>query len=195
MTANESRPDLDDGAALYESNLDTHDTARDGLPDRRTRVGQYKPHGPIPTNARLLLSGLLWADTATVARAAQLVHPDDLDEPHRTIYTAVVTCARSGLTGPRPVLDRIMRDGQASQPVRDELVHATTAGGIAEVVPNYCAAVLAERFRAACESYGTGIVGWAADGSEAELWRSITGHGAALRKLADRLTEARGGEL
>lgn len=158
-------------------------------------VGQYPPVGPMPTNARLLLSGLLWADTSTVLNTALLVHAEDLDEPHRSVYAAILACARDGVTGPRIVLDRLTRAGEASELVRDELVGATTAGGIAEVVPTYAAAVLGERFRAACESYGQGVLGWAADGSEAELWHAITSHGTQLRKLADRLAEARGGEL
>lgn len=158
-------------------------------------TAQYQPVGPVPSNARLLLSALLWADTSTVLNTARLVHADDLDEPHLTLYAAVVACARAGQAGPRLVLDRLMRDGDASQSVRDELLHATTAGGRPEMVADYCAAVLAERFRIACESYGRGVIGWAADGSEAELWQGITAHGTELRKLADRLTAARGGEL
>lgn len=173
----------------------TEDTALSGRGDRRPRVAQYPPHGPIPSNARLLVSALLWADTGTVLSAGRLVHPGDLDEPHRTLYGAVLACAHAGQAGPRLVLDRLMRDGDASQTVRDELVHATTAGGRSELLRDYCAAVLADRFRAACESYGRGVIGWAADGSESELWHGITSHGTELRKLADRLTAARGGEL
>lgn len=158
-------------------------------------TAQYPPVGPIPPNARMLVSALLWADTTTVLSAARLVHAGDLDEPHRTLYAALLACANAGQAGPRLVLDRLMRDGDASQPVRDELVHATTAGGMPEMVRDYAAAVLADRFRAACESYGRGVIGWAADGSESELWQGITSHGTELRKLADRLTAARGGEL
>lgn len=170
-------------------------TATSGRADRRSSVAQYPPAGPIPSNARLLLSAMLWADARTVLNAAQIVHPGDLDEPHRSVYAAVVACAHAGQAGPRLVLDRLVRDGDASQLVRDELVHATTAGGRTELLEDYAAAVLAERFRAACESYGRGVIGWAADGSESELWHGITAHGAELRKLADRLTAARGGEL
>lgn len=155
----------------------------------------YTPVGPMPSNARLLLSGLLWADARTVLNVARLVHPEDLDEPHRTVYAAVVACARADQAGARLVMDRLVRDGDASQSVRDELADATTAGGRPELVRDYGAAVLADRFRAACESYGRGVIGWAADGSESELWAGITTHGTELRKLADRLTAARGGEL
>lgn len=153
------------------------------------------PVGPMPSNARLLLSGLLWADTRTVLNSARLVHEVDLDEPHRSVFAAVIACAHDGQAGARLVLDRLVRDGDASQSVRDELADATTAGGRPELVRDYAAAVLADRFRAACESYGRGVIGWAADGSESELWAGITTHGTELRKLADRLTAARGGEL
>lgn len=158
-------------------------------------IGQYPPHGPIPSNARLLLSGLLWADSTTVLAARQLVHPADLDQPHATIFNAVAGCADAGSTGPRAVLDRLIRDGSATQPVRIELAHATTAGGIPEQWQQYAAQVLAERFRAACESYAQEVLGWTADGSESELWHGITSTGTQLRLLADRLTDARGGEL
>lgn len=158
-------------------------------------TAQYSPAGPVPTNTRLLLSGLPWGDTSTVLKVARLVHVADLDEPHRTLYAALLACAGDGQAGPRLVLDRLMRTGEASQSVRDELVHSTTAGGRTELVAGYAAAVLAERFRAACDSYGRGVIGWAADGSESELWTGITTHGTELRKLADRLTAARGGEL
>ncbi len=158
-------------------------------------TAQYPPVGAIPPNARLLVSALLWADTGTILSVSKLVYPGDLDEPHRTLYGALLDCAHAGQAGPRLVLDGLMRDGDASQPVRDELVQATTAGGMAEMVRDYAAAVLADRFRAACESYGRGVIGWAADGSESELWHGITSHGTELRKLADRLTAARGGEL
>lgn len=158
-------------------------------------TAQYPPVGAIPPNARLLVSALLLADTRTILSTGTLVHHGDLDEPHRTLYAAVMACAHAGQAGPRLVLDRLVRDGDASQAVRDELVHATTAGGRSELLEDYAAAVLADRFRAACESYGRGVIGWAADGSEAELWHGITSHGTELRKLADRLTAARGGEL
>lgn len=158
-------------------------------------TAQYPPVGPTPSNARLLLSALLQADTSTVTSIGNLVHPGDLDEPHRTVYAAVLACAHAGHTGPQLVLDRIIRDGDASQPVRDELVDATTAGARVELVREYAAPVLAERFRAACESYGRGVIGWAATGSESELWHGIVSHGIELRRLADRLAAARGGEL
>lgn len=158
-------------------------------------TAQYTPVGPLPTNARLFLSGLLWADTRTVLNAARLVHVDDLDAPHRTVYAAVLACAHDGQAGARLVMDRLIRDGDASQPVRDELAAATTAGGRPELLGDYAAAVLAERFRAACESYGQAVLGWTATGSESELWHGITSTGTTLRQLADRLTAARGGEL
>ena len=173
----------------------SEDTASSGRRDRRSRVAQYPPHGPIPTNARLLVSALLWADTESILSTGKIVYPGDLDEPHRTLYAALLDCAHAGKAGPRLILDRLMRDGDASQPVRDELVHATTAGGRPELLRDYAAAVLADRFRAACESYGQGVLGWVATGSESELWHGITSHGTELRKLADRLTAARGGEL
>lgn len=158
-------------------------------------TAQYPPVGPVPSNARLLLSALLWGDSSTVLNLVRLVHVGDLDEPHRTLYAAVVACAHAGQAGPQLVLDRLTRDGDASQVVRDELTDATTAGGRPELLRDYAAAVLADRFRIACESYGRGVIGWASDGSEAELWHGITSHGTELRKLADRLTAARGGEL
>lgn len=156
---------------------------------------QYTPVGPMPSNARLFLSALLWADTRTALNSARLVFPEDLDEPHRTVYAAVMACAHDGQAGARLVMDRLVRDGNASQVVRDELSDSATAGGRSEMLRDYAAAVLADRFRAACESYGRGVIGWAADGSESELWQGITSHGTELRKLADRLTAARGGEL
>lgn len=174
---------------------DLDHTATSRRVDRSSSVAQYPPSGPVPSNARLLVSSLLWADPSTVVTVARLVHPGDLDEPHRTMFAAVVACAHAGQAGPHLVLDRLVRQGDASQPVRDELSAATTAGGRTELLQDYAAAVLAERFRAACESYGRGVLGWAADGSESELWHGITAHGAELRKLADRLTAARGGEL
>lgn len=158
-------------------------------------TSQHSPVGPIPSNARLLISGLQWCDTRTVLNTAQLVHIDDLDEPHRTIYAATIACARDGLTGPRAILDRLMRDGDTSKQVHDELVQSINAGGIAEHWQAYAAQVLSVRFRAACESYGQGVIGWADTGSESELWHGITSNGTELRKLADRLTKARGGEL
>lgn len=155
----------------------------------------YPPVGPMPSNARLLLSALLWADPRTVLKSARLVHPADLSAPHCTVYAAVIACANAGQAGALLVMDRLIRDGDASDAVRHELEDATTAGGRPELVRDYAAAVLADRFRVACESYGRGVIGWAADGSESELWHGITSHGTELRKLADRLTAARGGEL
>lgn len=195
MTEMSNGTGLDSGAATYESAADLHDTGLDGLPDRRTRVAPYPGIGPNPTTARLLLSALLWANTRTVLNAAVLVHPADLDEPATTILAAIYTCARGGQVGHALVLDRIVRDGDASRAVRDELTHATTAGGRTELIQDYAAAVLADRFRVAAESYGRGIVAWAADGSEAELWMGVKSGGAALRRLAERLERARGGEL
>lgn len=158
-------------------------------------VTQHPPVGPMPTNSALLLSGLLWSTVADVLATGDLVGPDDLDEPHSTIYAAIRACADQGETGPRAVLDRLVREGNASQLVRDELVSATTAGGIATALPLYAAQVLAERFRIACESYGHAVVTLVDDASEADLWQGITSGGARLRTLADRLAVMRGGEL
>lgn len=158
-------------------------------------TAQYTPVGPMPSNARLFLSALLWADTRTVLNSAQVVYAGDLDEPHRTVYAAVLACAHDGQAGARLVMDRLIRDGDASQSVRDELADSATAGGRPELLRDYAAAVLADRFRVACESYGRSVIGWAADGSESELWTGITSTGTQLRMLADRLTAARGGEL
>ena len=171
------------------------DGAGRGAAGRESPAVQHPPVGPLPSAARLLCSALLWADTRTVLDVARLVHPDDLDEPHRTLFAAVVACAHAGQAGPELALDRIVRDGDGSAAVRDELTQAATAGGRAEQVSGYCAAVLSRRFRAAAESYGRGVIGWAAYGSESELWHGITSGGAALRRLADRVAAARGGEL
>lgn len=158
-------------------------------------IGQHPPIGPIPSNARLLLSGLIWANSTTVLAALQLVYPTDLDQAHGEILDAIAKCAESGSTGPRAILDRLTREGRATQSVSNELVHAATAGGIPEQWQQYAAQVLAERFRAACESFAQSVLGWTADGSESELWHGITSAGTQLRLLADRLTNARGSDL
>ncbi|MCT2076500.1 hypothetical protein [Dietzia cinnamea] len=161
----------------------------------RTDVGanQLLPVGPPPDSCRLLLSGALWGSQKAVNNAATLVHPEDLDEPHRTIWAAICALAARGITGAQAVMDEIIRTGDASQSVRDELTQATTAGGVPEAIPFYCSQILAGQFRRAVESYGTGAVGWSATASEDELWELIVTGGTRLRGLHDRLTAARKG--
>lgn len=156
-------------------------------------AGQLLPVGPPPDSCRLLLSGALWGSQKAVNNAATLVHPEELDEPHRTIWAAIVTLAGRGITGAQAVMDEIVRTGDASQLVRDELTQATTAGGVPEAIPFYCSQILAGQFRRAVESYGTGAVGWSATASEDELWELIVTGGTRLRGLHDRLTAARKG--
>ena len=158
-----------------------------------TGVTQLLPAGPAPDTCRLLLCGALWASQKAVKNAATLVHPEDLDEPHRTIWAAIVTLAGRGITGAQAVMDEIIRTGDASQLVRDELTQATTAGGVPEAIPYYCAQILAGHFRRAVESHGTGLVGWSATASEDELWEHVVTGGTRLRGLHDRLTAARKG--
>lgn len=158
-----------------------------------TGVTQLLPAGPAPDTCRLLVSGALWAAQGAVKDAATLVHPEDLDEPHRTIWAAIVALAGRGTTGAQAVMDEIIRAGDASQLVRDELTQATTAGGVPEAIPYYCAQILAGHFRRAVESHGTGLVGWSATASEDDLWEHIVTGGTRLRSLRDRLTAARKG--
>lgn len=158
-----------------------------------TGVTQLLPAGPNPDVCRLLLSGGLWGSPAAVNAAAALVHPGDLDEPHRTVWGAITTLAARGITGAQTVMDEVIRTGDASQSVRDELVQATHAGGVPEALPYYCAQILADRFRRAVESYGTGLVGWTATASEVELWEHVIVGGTRLRGLHDRLAAARKG--
>lgn len=161
----------------------------------RTDAGanQLLPVGPPPDSCRLLLSGALWGSQNAVNAAATLVHPEDLDEPHRTIWAAICALAARGITGAQAVMDEIVRTGDASQSVRDELTQATTAGGVPEAIPYYCAQILAGHFRRAVESHGTGLVGWCATAGEDELWEHIITGGTRLRGLHDRLTAARKG--
>ena len=150
-------------------------------------VSQLLPAGPSPDSVRLLLSGALWGSQKAVTGAA------DLGEPHRTIWAAICALAGRGITGAQAVMDELIRTGDASQPVRDELTQATTAGGVPEALPYYCAQILAGHFRRAVESHGTGLVGWSATSSEDELWEHIITGGTRLRGLHDRLTAARKG--
>ncbi|MEH6380806.1 hypothetical protein CEY15_02280 [Dietzia natronolimnaea] len=133
-----------------------------------TGVTQLLPAGPAPDSCRLLLSGGLWGSPEAVKAAASLVHPEDLDEPHKTVWGAVTALASRGITGARAVMDEVIRAGDASQLVRDELMQATHAGGVPEALPYYAAQILADRFRRAVESYGQGAVGWSATASEDE---------------------------
>ena len=160
---------------------------------RGSGATQLLPAGPNPDSCRLLLSGALWAAPADVNAAAALVHPDDLAEPHKTIWSAICALASRRITGARAVMDEIVRTGDASRPVRDEITQATTAGGVPEAIPFYCSQILAGQFRRAVESYGTGAVGWSATASEDELWELIVTGGTRLRGLHDRLIEARKG--
>lgn len=158
-----------------------------------TGVTQLMPSGPAPDTCRLLLSGALWSSPAAVNAAAALVLPNDLDEPHKTIWAAICALAGRGITGARAVMDELIRVGDASQVVRDEVAQATTAGGVPEALNYYAAQILADRFRRAVESYGAGAVGWSATASEDELWELVVTGGTRLRGLHDRLTAARKG--
>ncbi|MBB1030677.1 hypothetical protein G6027_07210 [Dietzia sp. SLG310A2-38A2] len=215
MTTNENAPASNEGASrLHQPAVDsTPSVHRSQITDQLDRfnsawvaqghppiqyrggtgVTQLPPAGPASDTCRLLLCGALWTSPAVVNDAAALIHPDDLDEPHRTIWAAIVTLAGRGITGPQAVKDEIIRTGDASQMVRDELLQAMHAGGVPEALNYYCAQILADRFRRAVESYGTGAVGWAATASEDELWELIVTGGTRLRGLHDRLTAARKG--
>lgn len=158
-----------------------------------TGVTQLLPAGPNPDVCRLLLSGGLWGSPAAVNAATALVQPEDVDEPHATVWAAISRLAAHGVTGATAVKDEVIRTGDASQFVRDELVQAATAGGVPEALPYYCAQILADRFRRAVESYGTGLVGWSATAAEDELWGHVITGGTRLRGLHDRLAAARKG--
>lgn len=158
-----------------------------------TGVSQLMPVGPSPDSCRLLLSGALWGSPVAVKAAATLVHPGDLDEPHKTIWAAICALAGRGITGARAVMDELIRVGDGAQAVRDELSQATTAGGVPEALNFYAAQILAGHFRRAVESHGTGLVGWSATASEDELWEHIIAGGTRLRGLHDRLVAARKG--
>lgn len=158
-----------------------------------TGATQLLPSGPAPDACRLLISGALWGSQKAVSAAATLVHPEDLDEPHRTIWAALCALAGRGITGAQAAMDELVRTGDASRSVRDELTQATTAGGVPEAIPYYAAQILAGHFRRAVESHGTGLVGWSATASEDELWEHIITGGTRLRGLHDRLVAARKG--
>lgn len=158
-----------------------------------SRVTQLLPAGPNPDTQRLLLSGALWGSPAAVTATATLVQPDDLDEPHKTIWAAVCALAGRSITGSRAVMDELIRVGDASQVVRDEVAQATTAGGVPEALNYYAAQILADRFRRAVESHGQGLVGWSATAGEHELWEHIVTGGTRLRSLNERLAAARKG--
>ena len=158
-----------------------------------TGVTQLLPSGPAPDTCRLLLSGALWGSPAVVTATATLVLPNDLDEPHKTIWVAICALAGRGITGAGAVMDELIRVGDASQTVRDEVAQATTAGGVPEALNYYAAQILADRFRRAVESHGQGLVGWSATAGEHELWEHIVTGGTRLRSLNERLAAARKG--
>lgn len=182
-------PISETGPVTAATAASVHDTQK----KTGARPSQLLPVGPMPDAARLLLSGALWATPATVNTLAALVHSEDLDEPHRTVWAAITTLATRQVTGAQTVMDEVIRAGDASKAVRDEIMLATTAGGVPEALNYYAAQILADRFRRAVESYGTGAVGWSATSSEDELWEHIVTGGTRLRGLRDRLVTARKG--
>lgn len=189
-------PELDTGAAAYTSAADLHDTGLDGLPNRTTRIAQLPPAGlPVQTPV-LLLGALLYSDARTVSTVAEVVHPDDLDTISQGhVYEVLRDNAARGRVGPQVALDELTRRGLHTADVQRTLTDAVTSGAIAEQAPMLAGAVLAVSFRRRADSYAEAVSSMAATGSEAELWHAIKSGGAALRRVADRLARARGGDL
>jgi len=189
-------PELDTGAAAYNSAADPHDTGLDGLPDRRTRVAQAPPVGlPVGPDA-LLLGALLYADSRTIAAVAEVIMPDDLTTTSQaTVFEVLRDNATRGRVGPQGALDEITRRGLHTADVTRTLTDAVTSGAIAEQAPMLAGTVLAASFRRRADSYAEAVASMAATGSEAELWHTVKAGGAALRRITDRLARARGGDL
>lgn len=186
--------------------LDGFDDAREamGLPRIRGAgvvpdVGQIEPAGPVPNTETLLVSALLWSDSCTVLNAAQLVSADDLDVwHHRTILSAVVACAEAGTTGVEAVLAHLLRMGDMAgdegRMLGAALSTVATAGGQPGAVRAYIADLLAETYRREAASFAVAVAE-SVDGAEDDIWRTVTRGGTRLRRLRERLTKARGGEL
>ena len=88
------------------------------------------PIGPLPAAADLLVCALLYSGCPAVLQIAEYVDPsEDLDEPARSGYQAVVALAHQNITpAPQLVLDELRRTGELDRPTACWLASAATAG-------------------------------------------------------------------
>jgi hypothetical protein len=129
------------------------------------------PIGPLPAAGDLLVCALLYSGCPAVLQIAEYVDPsDDLDEPARSGYQALVALAHQNITpAPQLVLDELRRTGALDRPTACWLASAATAGAPPETARRYAATLVSETLRRKVESWGLILIAAAQGAAEDEL--------------------------
>lgn len=159
-------------------------------------AAQYRPEGPQPAAADLLVGALLWpvAGGPDPGRVLALVADDDIEDPPLAAVLAVVRSLiyAGEAVSPVVVADELRRAG-GHVLARERLRDVVAAGAVPVMLRRYAAAVVAESLRRRVESAGHALSAAADTMAEADL-APLAGRAAAgITDCAARLTKLRGG--
>ena len=145
------------------------------------------PVGPLPAAADLLVCALLYSACPAVLQIAEYINAsDDLDEPARRGYEAVVALAHQNITpAPQLVLDELRRAGRLDRQTACWLATAATAGAPPETARRYAATLVSQTLRRKVESWGLTLIAAAEGAAEDEL---KTLFGTSMQQITATLT-------